>query len=83
MGHAWLTRVPASPVAMDEAVRGRKLGAAEREQLRARLAQEKYQRLLQELLAELRKRSTVRVLDPLDNGVDRAVAQPPVPRKAG
>jgi hypothetical protein len=68
---------------VEEAARGRKLSGAEREQLRTRLAQEKYQRLLQELLSELRKRATVRVLDPLDNGEDRAVAQPPLPRKAG
>jgi hypothetical protein len=61
---------------IDEATHGRKLGAAEREQLRARLAAEKYQRLLQELLAELRKRATVRVLDPLDSGEERAVALP-------
>src|SRR5439155_25042498 len=68
---------------VDDAARGKKLTASERELLKARLAQEKYQRLLQELLADLRKRATVRVLDPLDTGEDRAVAQPPLPRKAG
>jgi len=68
---------------LEEAARGKNLTEAQREQLREQLAQEKYQRLLQELLAELRKRATVRVLDPLDNAGDRAVAQPPVPRKAG
>ena len=41
---------------------------SERELLKARLGQEKYQRLLQELLASLRERSTVRILDPLDEG---------------
>jgi hypothetical protein len=65
---------------VEDAAKGRKLTAAEREQLRARLAQEKYQRLLQELLADLRRRATVRVLDSLDSGEDRAVA---LPRKAG
>jgi hypothetical protein len=49
-----------------EAARGQKLSPAEREDLRRRLSQEKYQRLLAELLADLRKRATVRVLDPLD-----------------
>ena len=49
-----------------EAAQGRKLSQSERELLRARLSQEKYQRLLTELLADLRKRATVRVLDPLD-----------------
>jgi hypothetical protein len=51
---------------IDEAAKGRKLTAAEREALREKLGQEKYQRLLQELLADLRRRATVRVLDPLD-----------------
>lgn len=51
---------------LDEATRGQKLPPAEREELRRRLSQEKYQRLLAELLADLRKRATVRVLDPLD-----------------
>ncbi|MCA1826691.1 MAG: hypothetical protein ABR567_11850 [Myxococcales bacterium] len=52
----------------DDATRGRKMSASERELLKARLGQEKYQRLLQELLASLRERSTVRILDPLDEG---------------
>jgi len=52
----------------EEAIRGKKLSQAERDQLRAQLAQEKYQRLLRELLADLRKRATVRILDPLDGG---------------
>jgi hypothetical protein len=52
---------------IDEAAKGRKLTAAEREALREKLGQEKYQRLLQELLADLRRRATVRVLDPLDS----------------
>jgi hypothetical protein len=44
----------------------RKTSISEREAAREKLAQEKYQRLLQDLLADLRKRATVRVLDPLD-----------------
>jgi hypothetical protein len=51
---------------LDEVTRDKKLNAAERSALRERLAQEKYQRLLQDLLADLRRRATVRVLDPLD-----------------
>jgi hypothetical protein len=51
-----------------DAVRGKKLSDAEREQLREQLAGEKYQRMLRELLADLRKRASVRVLDPLDAG---------------
>ena len=43
---------------LDDAARGQRLGAGERGLLRARLGQEKYQRLLQELLADLRKRAT-------------------------
>jgi len=52
---------------LEEAVRGRKLGAGERNLIAERLGQEKYQRLLQELLATLRERTTVRILDPLDS----------------
>src|SRR6266446_5615108 len=51
---------------LEEAARGKNLTEAQREQLREQLAQEKYQRLLRELLADLRRRATVRVLDPLD-----------------
>lgn len=53
---------------LEEATRGKKLSEGERNQLRAQLGQEKYQRLLRELLADLRRRATVRVLDPLDGG---------------
>jgi len=38
----------------------------DRELLRQRLAREKYERLLTELLVELRRRAAVRILDPLD-----------------
>ncbi len=51
---------------LDEAVHGKAMSASERSLLRDRLSQEKYQRLLQELLASLRERTTVRILDPLD-----------------
>jgi len=51
---------------LDEAIRGKTLTETERQQVRLQLAQEKYQRLLRELLADLRRRATVRVLDPLD-----------------
>lgn len=50
---------------LDDAARGQELTAPQRAALRDRLSAEKYQRLLKELLAELRKRATVRVLDPL------------------
>lgn len=69
---------------LEEASHGQTLSLPKREQLRARLAQEKYQRLLQELLAELRKRATVRVLDPLDGDAPaRAIAAPVDAGKAG
>ncbi|TMA20977.1 MAG: hypothetical protein E6J84_01420 [Deltaproteobacteria bacterium] len=51
---------------LEEAARGKKLSGAEREQLREQLAQEKYQRLLHELLIDLRRRASVRVLDSLE-----------------
>jgi hypothetical protein len=51
---------------LEEAMRGKTLSPAERDHLRAQLAEEKYQRLLRELLTDLRRRTAVRVLDPLD-----------------
>ncbi len=53
---------------VEDVVHGRKLTAPQRTLLRERLAQEKYQRLLTELLGSLRERATVRILDPLDDG---------------
>ncbi len=53
---------------LEDVVHGRKLTNPQRTLLRERLAQEKYQRLLTELLVSLRERSTVRILDPLDDG---------------
>lgn len=52
---------------LDEELHGRKLSGAGRDALRARLGEEKYQRLLAELLDGLQKRASVRVLDPLDD----------------
>jgi hypothetical protein len=52
----------------------RTLTVSERELLREKLAQEKYQRLLQDLLGDLRKRATVRVVDPLDQEPATAAA---------
>ena len=52
---------------LSEVMRGQKLTASQRTLLRDRLAQEKYQRLLTELLGSLRERSTVRILDPLED----------------
>jgi hypothetical protein len=60
---------------LQEAMRGRTLSNAEREQLREQLAQEKYLKLLRELLADLRRRASVRVLDPLDAGGTVAAEQ--------
>ena len=53
---------------LEEVAHGRKLTAPQRTLLRDRLTQEKYQRLLTELLKSLRERVTVRILDPLDDG---------------
>ena len=51
-----------------EATKRKTLSEAERKRLREQLAQDKYQRLLRELLADLRRRASVRVLDSLDGG---------------
>src|SRR5467141_1559995 len=60
---------------LQEASRGRKLSEEDLATLRAQLAQEKYQRLLRELLADLRRRAAVRVLDPLDGAGTVAAGQ--------
>ena len=60
---------------LEEATRGKKLTGEERERLREQLAQEKYQRLLRELLSDLRRRASVRVLDALDAGAPVAAEQ--------
>jgi hypothetical protein len=59
---------------LDEALRGRAPpGKVEREAFRQKLAREKYERLLADLLADLRKRAAVRVLDPLDGEAEAQV----------
>jgi len=60
---------------LQEASRGKKLSEGDLATLRAQLAQEKYQRLLRELLADLRRRAAVRVLDPLDGAGTVAAGQ--------
>jgi hypothetical protein len=57
---------------LQSAQQGKPMTTPEREALRTRLSQEKYQRLLQDLLADLKKRTTVRILDPLDDPSRRA-----------
>lgn len=49
---------------------------AARDVVRARLSREKYERLLVGLLAELRKRANVRVLDPLDAAAPAGPGRP-------
>lgn len=56
---------------LDDAAASQRLSKPEREALRARLGKEKYLRLLNELLSELRKRAEVRVLDSLQD-LDKA-----------
>jgi hypothetical protein len=60
---------------LEEAAQGRKLSQFERDLLRERLSQEKYQRMLRELLVELRRRATVRVLDSLEGAGTVAAGQ--------
>ena len=57
---------------LDDALRARSGagGPVDREGLRQKLAREKYDRLLSELLGDLRRRADVRVLDSLDGGVE-------------
>lgn len=51
-------------------------GQGDREALRLRLSKEKYERMLTELLAELRRRANVRIVDPLDDAT-RSIAERP------
>jgi hypothetical protein len=51
-------------------------GQGDREALRQKLSKEKYERMLTELLAELRRRASVRIVDPLDDAT-RSVAERP------
>jgi hypothetical protein len=48
-------------------------GQGNREALRQKLSKEKYERLLTELLIDLRRKATVRIVDPIDDGT-RSVA---------
>jgi len=52
---------------LEEAWKGQG-GKGDREALRQRLSKEKYERLLTELLADLRRKASVRIVDPLDDG---------------
>jgi len=60
---------------LDEAWKGQ--GArGDREALRQRLSKEKYERLLTELLAELRRKAIVRIVDPIDDGTRSIAGRP-------
>ena len=60
---------------LDEAWKGQ--GAkGDREALRQRLSKEKYERLLTELLAELRRKASVRIVDPIDDGTRSVAGRP-------
>ncbi|MFL5312746.1 MAG: hypothetical protein ACJ79H_20125 [Myxococcales bacterium] len=48
----------------------------DRESLRQRLSKEKYERLLTELLAELRRKASVRIVDPIDDGTRSIAGRP-------
>ena len=60
---------------LDEAMRA--YPGADRASLRQKLAREKYERLLEGLLADLRRKADVRILDPLE-GDGRSIAAGPV-----
>jgi len=64
---------------LDDAAHGKAMSASERTLMRERLSQEKYQRLLEELLGSLRDRTTVRILDPLDAPAAPVGSKPPEP----
>jgi hypothetical protein len=51
-------------------------GQGDREALRQKLSKEKYERMLTELLAELRRRASVRIVDPLGDAT-RSIAERP------
>ena len=60
---------------LEEAWKGQ--GArGDREALRQRLSKEKYERLLTELLAELRRKASVRIVDPIDDGTRSVAGRP-------
>ena|SRR5438309_2360401 len=51
-------------------------GQGDRDALRQKLSKEKYEKLLTQLLAELRRRASVRIVDPLDEAT-RSIAERP------
>jgi hypothetical protein len=60
---------------LEEAWKGQ--GAkGDREALRQKLSKEKYERLLTELLAELRRKARVRIVDPIDDGTRSVAGRP-------
>jgi hypothetical protein len=60
---------------LEEAWKGQG-GKGDREALRQRLSKEKYERLLTELLAELRRKASVRIVDPIDDGTRSVAGRP-------
>jgi hypothetical protein len=51
-------------------------GQGDRDALRQKLSKEKYERLLSQLLVDLRRRASVRIVDPLDDAT-RSIAERP------
>ena len=51
-------------------------GQGDREALRHKLSNEKYERMLTQLLAELRRRASVRIVDPLDDATPSVAERP-------
>jgi hypothetical protein len=51
-------------------------GQGDRDALRQKLSKQKYERLLSQLLVELRRRASVRIVDPLDDAT-RSIAERP------
>jgi len=60
---------------LEEAWKGQG-GKGDREALRQRLSKEKYERLLTELLAELRRKASVRIVDAIDDGTRSVAGRP-------
>jgi hypothetical protein len=60
---------------LEEAWKGQG-GKGDREALRHRLSKEKYERLLTELLAELRRKASVRIVDPIEDGTRSVAGRP-------
>jgi SurA N-terminal domain len=60
---------------LEEAWKGQG-GKGDRAALRQRLSKEKYERLLTELLAELRRKASVRIVDPIEDGTRSVAGRP-------